>query len=126
MVRFWSMTPASFDTSTLYATEHGTVDWTSADQLQVVLGENSWTLAPDALTALHQATQPLAAQVYRCDCDCRWQLRMDEQTTSVLSTDEVLRLHSLLDGAVTMLELDTILDAASIDRSTRSEWSEGL
>jgi hypothetical protein len=37
----------------------------------------------------------------------------------VLSTDEVLRLHSLLDGAVAMLELDSLLDDASIARPSR-------
>jgi hypothetical protein len=113
------MPPAFPDTATLFATEHGVVDWTSADRLRVALGTRSWRLAPDALTSLHEATQPLAAQVYRCDCDCRWQLRLPGRGTAVLSTDEVLRLHSLLDGAVAMLELDSLLDDASIARPSR-------
>jgi hypothetical protein len=104
------------DTATLFATEHGAVDWASTDRLRVTLGDQSWTLAPDGVSSLHEATEPLAAQVYRCDCDCRWQLRLDGQGTAVLSTDEVLRLHSLLDGAVTMLELHTLLEDASIAR----------
>jgi hypothetical protein len=104
------------DTTTLFATEHGTVDWASAKRLRVTLGGQSWTLAPEGVTSLHEATQPLAAQVYRCDCDCRWQLRLEGQGTAVLSTDEVLRLHSLLDGAVAMLELHTLLEEASIAR----------
>lgn len=110
------MAPASFNTTTLFATEHDAVDWDSADRLRVAVGDRTWTLAPDDLRTLHEATQPLAAQVYRCDCDCRWQLRLDDQETAVLSTEEVLRLHSLLDGAVAMLELDSILNDASISR----------
>jgi hypothetical protein len=109
------MSPVSPDTATLFATEHGTVDWASADRLRVTLGDQSWTLVPEGVTSLHEATQPLAAQVYRCDCDCRWQLRVDGQGTAVLSTDEVLRLHSLLEGAVTMLELYALLEDASIN-----------
>jgi hypothetical protein len=112
------MPPASPDTEALFATEHGAVDWASADRVRVAIGDRAWTLAPGALTALHEALQPLAAQVYRCDCDCRWQVRLTEQDTAVLTTDEVLRLHSLLDGAVTMLELDFLLDDASIARSS--------
>jgi hypothetical protein len=110
------MPPVS-DTASLFATEHGSVDWASGERLRVKLGERTWTLAPDAPTSLHEAIQPLAAQVYRCNCDCRWQMRLDEQDTAVLSTDEVLRLHSLLDGAVSMLELYSLLDEASIARS---------
>ena len=111
------MASASFDTTTLFATEHGRVDWGSGERLQLSMGERTWPLAPDALTSLHEATQPLAEQVYRCNCDCRWQVRLDDRRTAVLSTDEVLRLHSLLDGAVVMLELYSLLDDASIPRS---------
>ena len=111
------MSPTFSDTATLFATEHGAVTRTSADRLCVTMGERSWTLAPSALSALHEALQPLAAQVYRCDCDCRWQVRVSEQDTAVLTTGVVLRLHSLLDGAVTMLELDSLLDEASIARA---------
>lgn len=110
------MPSVSSGTTTLFATEHGTVDWASAERLRVSLGEQSWTLAPEGVASLHEAIQPLAAQVYRCDCDCRWQLRMEEQGTAVLSTDEVLRLHSLLDGAVAMIELHALLEDASIAR----------
>ncbi len=110
------MPPASPDTDALFATDHGAVTQTSTDRLRVAIGERSWTLVPDALTDLHDALQPLAAQVYRCDCDCRWQLRLEGEGTIVLSTDEVLRLHSLLDGAAAMLELYSLLDDASIAR----------
>lgn len=107
------MPSASLDRSTLYSTEHGTIQWTSDRSLDVALGERRWTFRVPEVRALHDAVQPLAAQVYRCNCDCRWQVRSDEQTI-VLSTDEVLRLHSLLDGAMVMLELYSILDDVSI------------
>jgi hypothetical protein len=110
------MPSASSDTAPLFSTEHGTVDWSSADRLRVALGDQAWTLSPDGVASLHEATEPLAAQVYRCNCDCRWQLRLEEQGTAVLSTDEVLRLHSLLDGAVAMLELYDLLAEASVAR----------
>lgn len=111
------MPPASSDTAPLFATEHGTVNWSSGDRLRVALGDQAWTLSPDGVASLHEVTEPLAAQVYRCDCDCRWQLRLEEQGTAVLSTDEVLRLHSLLDGAVAMLELYDLLEEASVARA---------
>jgi len=107
---------ASFDTSVLFSTEHGRVDWTSETHLGLTFGPRQWKLRPDELEALHEAIEPLAEQVYRCDCDCRWQVRVDGQGAAVLHTDEVLRLHSLLDGATTMLELRSILEAASIAR----------
>ena len=110
------MPSVSPDTATLFRTEHGTVDWASADRLRVQLGAQAWTLTPEGVASLHEATEPLAAQVYRCDCDCRWQLRLEGQGTAVLSTNEVLRLHSLLDGATAMLELHTLLKDASIAR----------
>ena len=110
------MSPASPDTAPLFATDHGTVARASADRLRVTLGERTWTLSPDAVSTLHDALQPLAAQVYRCNCDCRWQVRLETADTIVLTTDEVLRLHSLLDGAAAMLELDTLLDEHSISR----------
>jgi len=106
------MSPVS-DTASLFATEHGSVDWED-EEVRVTLEGRAWTLAPDALAALHEALQSLAAQVYRCNCECRWQVRLDDRETAVLTTDEVLRLHSLLDGAVTMLELYSLLDDASI------------
>jgi hypothetical protein len=110
--------PASFDTSALFATEHGSVEWVSEDRLGLTFGTHRWTLPPGELEALHDAVQPLAAQVYRCNCDCRWQVRVEGQGTAVLHTDEVLRLQSLLDGTMVMLELRSILDGAAIVRPT--------
>lgn len=110
--------PASFDTSVLFATEHGRAHWVSETHLGLTVGNRQWRLPPEELEALHEAIEPLAAQVYRCDCDCRWQIRVEGQDAAVLHTDEVLRLHSLLDGAVTMLELLSILEDAAITRST--------
>jgi len=110
--------PASFDTSVLFATEHGRVERTSETRLGLTFGERQWELRPDEFEALHEAIEPLAAQVYRCNCDCRWQVRVDGGSAAVLDTDEVLRLHSLLDGAAAMLELEAILDGAAIVRPT--------
>lgn len=110
------MASAAFDTSSLFSTDHGTVEPISENRFRVTLGERGWTLASDEVRALHEAVAPLAAQVYRCNCDCRWQVRIREQTPLVLGTDEVLRLHSLLDGAVAMMELYSVLDDASIVR----------
>ena len=110
--------PASFDTSVLFSTEHDRVDWVSETHLGLTFGPRQWQLRPDELEALHEAIEPLAGQVYRCDCDCRWQVRVDGQGAAVLHTDEVLRLHSLLAGAATMLELLSILDDAAIVRPT--------
>jgi hypothetical protein len=72
-------------------------------------------VAPSEVDRLHEATESLAGQVYRCNCDCRWQLRLDDQSPAILGTDEVLQLHSLLSGTAVMLELHDILDAASIE-----------
>lgn len=109
-----AMASALFDSSAFFSTEYGAVFQSSADRYRVTLGERTWVLAPDRVRALHEALQPLAAQVYRCNCDCRWQVRSEGHETLVLSTDEVLRLHSLLDGAVAMLELDILLDDAGV------------
>jgi len=108
------MASALFDPSAFFSTEHGAVSRSSADRCRVTLGERTWALARDEVCALQEALRPLAAQVYRCNCDCRWQVRPEGHETLVLSTDEVLRLHALLDGAVAMLALDELLDDASV------------
>lgn len=120
------MPPVSSDSSVLFATDHGSVTWTPEKKLRLEISDLDWTLAPEDLTALRDATHPLAAQVYRCNCDCRWQLRMEDHDTVVLGSDAVLRLDALLDGAVAMLELESILDDAAIDRPEgRGERREG-
>ena len=98
----------------LFSTPHGAVRWGRDDRLAVTLGEEDWTVTPDAVPELYEALESLAAQVYRCNCDCRWQLRVGDGATVVLGTDEVLRLQSLLRGALVMLELHDLLDAAAI------------
>ncbi|WP_232797881.1 hypothetical protein [Salinibacter altiplanensis] len=75
-----------------------------------------WTLAASEVPVLRDTTRSLASEVYHCERDCRWQLRVDGHPTVVLDSDEVLRLDALLDGALTMLELDAILEDASISR----------
>lgn len=112
------MPSAAFDTSSLFSTEHGSVEWASDDAVRITLDGREWTFAVKEVQQLHADIEPLAAQVYRCNCDCRWQVRIEGHSTFVLNTDEVLQLHSLLDGAVAMLELHTLLDEAAIARST--------
>lgn len=109
------MPSLAFDSSSLFATEHGTVAWASDEAVTVTLDERRWTVGVGELHKVHRAVESLAAQVYRCDCDCRWQVRMAGRRTFVVSTDELLQLHSLLDGAVAMLELDGLLNAAEIE-----------
>lgn len=108
---------ALFDSSSLYATEHGTARRRSDGTLVLSLGGWQWDLSPEDVQALHETIQPLAHQVYRCNCDCRWQLRLPGEEAVILTTDEVLQLHSLLDGTATMLELDAVLEDASIGRA---------
>lgn len=110
------MSLASFDSSSLYSTEHGTTQRRSDGMLVVSLGRWRWALSSANVRALHETIQPLAHQVYRCNCDCRWQLRLPGHDAVILTTDEVLQLHSLLDGTTTMLELDVLLEDASIAR----------
>ncbi len=110
------MPSASPETSALFATDHGSVEWTSPGRVRIALGEMRWRLAPAEVSSLRNTTQALASEVYHCERDCRWQLRVEGHPTVVLNSDEVLRLDALLDGAVTMLELESILDDASISR----------
>jgi len=112
------MPSASFDTSALFATDHGSVEWTGHGRVQIALGSMQWRLAPSDVPALRETTLSLASEVYHCERDCRWQLRVEDHPTVVLDSDEVLRLDALLDGAVTMLELDALLEEASISRPT--------
>ena len=105
----------ALNSSVLYSTDHGTVRRTSDRLVTIRLGDLSWTLAAADVAALHDAAHSLAGDVYRCGNDCRWQLRVPGQAVAVLSSKEVLRLDTLLHGAVAMLELDGILAGAEID-----------
>jgi hypothetical protein len=102
------------DSSVLFATDHGTVRRTSDRLVTLHLGDLTWTLDVGAVPALHEAAHSLAGDVYRCGNDCRWQLRVPGRSVVVLSSQEVLRLDTLLDGAVAMLELDDILAGADV------------
>lgn len=115
------MPSASFDTSTLFATDHGSVEWTDPGRVRIALGNMQWRLAPSDVSALRETTLSLASEVYHCGRDCRWQLRVEGHSTVVLDSDEVLRLDALLDGAVAMLELDALLEEASISRPTAAD-----
>ena len=112
------MPSASFETPALFATDHGSVEWTSCGRVQIALGSMQWRLAPSDVPDLRETTLSLASEVYHCQRDCRWQLRVEDHPTVVLDSDEVLRLDALLDGAVAMLELSSILEEASISRPT--------
>jgi hypothetical protein len=110
------MASASFDASVLFATDHGSIEWTSQERVRIVLEGMGWCLSPADVVDLRSTTRSLASEVYHCGRDCRWQLRVEDHPTVVLDSDEVLRLDALLDGAVTMLELDALLEEASIAR----------
>ena len=110
------MASASFDPSVLFATDHGSVERAPQERVRIMLDGMQWCLSPSDVADLRSTTQSLASEVYHCERDCRWQLRVEEHPTVVLDSDEVLRLDALLDGAVTMLELDALLEEASIAR----------
>jgi hypothetical protein len=114
------MASASFDTSVLFATDHGSVERTSQGPLRITLDNMQWRLSPSDVADLRETTRSLASEVYHCERDCRWQLRVEDHPTVVLDSDEVLRLDALLDGAVTMLELDAFLEEAAIARPVAS------
>ncbi len=115
------MPSASSETSALFATDHGAAERTPQGNVRLLLGNTHWTLAPSDVLALRDTTRSLASEVYHCERDCRWQLRVEDHPTVVLDSDEVLRLDALLDGAVAMLELSTILEDASISRPTAAD-----
>lgn len=104
------------DTSALFATDHGFAERTTQGRVRLHFGGTSWTLSPSDVPTLRSTTRSLASEVYHCERDCRWQLRVEGHSTVVLDSEEVLRLDALLDGAVTMLELEAILNDASISR----------
>ena len=104
------------ETSALFTTDHGFVERTTQGRIRLKFGGTNWTLAPSDVPTLRDTTRSLASEVYHCERDCRWQLRVEGHPTVVLDSDEVLRLDALLDGAVAMLELDSILENAAIAR----------
>ncbi|MFB6272909.1 MAG: citrate synthase [Salinibacter sp.] len=112
------MPSTSSDTSALFSTDHGSVERLSGGQVRISLGNMQWRLAPSDVSALRETTVSLASEVYHCERDCRWQLRVEDHPTVVLDSEEVLRLDALLDGAVVMLELSAMLEEASISRPT--------
>lgn len=110
--------PAFPNTSTLFATTHGSVSWTSGRALTLSLADVEMTLDPSEIRSVYRAARSLAADVYRCESACRWQLRVPDRPVLVLDSDEVLQLDTLLDGAVAMLDLDAML------RDARVTWAE--
>jgi len=118
------MPSASPGTSALFATDHGSVERMPRGRVRIALGNMQWNLAPSDVPALRETTLSLASEVYHCERDCRWQLRVEGHSTVVLDSDEVLRLDALLDGAMTMLELDAFLEEASISRPAAADRRE--
>jgi hypothetical protein len=108
-------------TSAFFSTDHGSAVYTAQGDVRLVFGSMHWTLSPTDVSALRATAQSLASEVYHCQRECRWQLRVEDHPTVVLDSDEVLRLDALLDGAVAMLELRSILESASISRPTAEE-----
>lgn len=108
------------DSSVVFATPHGTARWIEDGTVAVCLEPLTHTMATSTVRSLYASVRTLARDVYRCGQQCRWQLRLPNATTLVLSTDEVLRLHTLLDGTVAMLDLRHMLAEANIDHPTSS------
>lgn len=108
-----SSTPTS---SVLFETDFGAVR--PADgQLEVAFGAHTLSMDAQALIGFHESVATLAANAWRYETPCRWQLRIQvapDQPVVVLCSDEVYRLKSLLDGAAAMLELEQILDEAQV------------
>jgi len=98
----------------LFETPHGTVRWTDDYDLHLTFDGLSWTLSRTQVFDARDAVHTLAHDVYRCETCCRWQVRVPEQPVAILTTDDVLRLDTLLHGAAVMLELDEILSASQI------------
>ena len=105
--------------SHLIETAHGQARRIESGALRLEFGSHRCTLRPSELRAFKQSLTQLAETVYHRDLPCRWQVRLQtasDQPVWVLNSTEVLQLHGLVDGAVTMLELDEILEQASIGR----------
>lgn len=105
--------------SVVFATPHGALRWADDnDRLYLTIGAHTHPVSAEAVRGLRRSMGNLAHDVYRCDRACRWQVRMPDGTVRVLDSTDVLRLHTLLDGAVAMLDLDAILVDANI------EWAD--
>lgn len=115
------MQSASFDTSTLYETDHGHVAQATDGRVHVTFDDVQLAMSTEGLQQVHQKLHALSGSVAGCECSsgCRWQLRVPctKQPVLVLNTDEMRALATLIGGAATMIELDGILGEAAIDWS---------
>ena len=114
---------ALLDPAVLFATAHGALHWTDDGALRLDLDGIVQTVSRDTVRTLHRSVRSLARDVYHCEHGCRWQVRLPNGTVLVLNSDDVLRLDTLLDGAVAMLDLYAVLDAAGVDAPGRRHAS---
>lgn len=102
--------------STLFATPHGSLRWADdSDRLLLTVGRQTHPVSAQTVRALRRSVGDLAHDVYRCAQACRWQVRMPNGTVRVLDSADVLRLDTLLDGAVAMLDLGEMLAEANVE-----------
>ena len=113
------MSLASPDTTVVYSTDAGHVARTSDGLVRVHMNELMFSVCADVLPTMQRKLQTLCESVEGCACShgCRWQLRIPcpNQPVLVLRTDEMRALDDLVHGAATMIELNAMLEAASID-----------
>lgn len=108
------MSPASFEESTLYATQNGSARWAGRGTLRLTLAGSRWIVPPSSLHVFQETVTSLAEAASEHEDDCRWQVRSSGNPTVTLSSNEVRQLASLVEGTVTMLELEHILGDADI------------
>jgi len=113
------MQSASFDTSSLYETDRGHVARADDGRVHVTFDDVQLSMSTEGLQQVHQKLRALSESVAGCECSsgCRWQLRVPctKQPVLVLNTDEMRALATLIGGAATMIELNSILNETSID-----------
>jgi hypothetical protein len=107
------------DPSVLFATPHGVLRWTGDGAVRLHVDTVAQTMSPGSLRSLQRSVRALARDVYRCEHGCRWQVRLPGGSV-VFTSDEVLRLDTLLDGAVAMLDLYALLKTAGVDPAAES------
>ncbi len=111
---------ASTSHTALFETDFGVVR-PAQGQLEVAFGPHELRMGTRELIDFHDSVATLAANAWRYETPCRWQLRLQvapDQPVVVLCSEEVYRLKSLLDGAVAMVELQQILREAHIEGPT--------
>lgn len=109
------MSPASFEESTLYATQNGSARWATPGTIRLTLADTRWVISPPDLRLFRNTVKSLVQAASKHEDDCRWQVRSSGNPTVTLSSNEVRQLASLVEGTMTMLELENILAEEDID-----------